>query len=131
MNTSKYNENWKYCLTENILEFVDFDAQLLIKDLPSCVSGTTEFIVEVVTIKDVNYSDYLLTLSVASLYSNISHDLGLEALDFLRKQTEEVWPNRFISELKQLILSILKKIKFENGFYEQQHDSAVCSPAYA
>ena len=68
------------CHTGRISEFVDYYLQLVVKKLESYVKGTTDFIKKIEAIEHVSDDSYLVSLDVHSLYTNIPHKEGIEAV---------------------------------------------------
>ena len=49
--------------------------------MPSYIRNTTDSIKQIEGIKGINENAILVTMDVSSLYTNISHDEGIEAID--------------------------------------------------
>ena len=67
------------CPTERISQLVDFFLQPTVKELPSYLRDTTHFLCRLQNLGTLPRDCLLITMDVASLYTNIPSDLGLEA----------------------------------------------------
>ena len=65
--------------TEGISHFVDYHLAPLVKNVPSYIKDTTDFLNKLQTISSVPPGTLLATLDVKSLYTNIPHSEGIEA----------------------------------------------------
>ncbi len=63
-------------VTENISSFVDYWLQLLVKQLPSFLKHTKEF-VDLITTTQIPLNSTLVSIDVSSLYMNILHKDGI------------------------------------------------------
>ena len=68
------------CHTSRISEFVDYYLQPEVKKLKSYVKDTTDFIKKIEAIDHVSDDSYLVSLDVRSLYTNIPHKEGIDAV---------------------------------------------------
>ena len=68
------------CRSSRISEFVDYYLQPEVKKLKSCVKDTTDFIKKIEAINHVSDDSYSFSLDVPSLYTNIPHKEGIEAV---------------------------------------------------
>ena len=68
------------CHTSRISEFVDYYLQPEVKKLKSYVKDTTDFIKKIEAIDHASDDSYLVSLDVRSLYTNIPHKEGIEAV---------------------------------------------------
>ena len=59
------------CHTANISKHVDYHLQPIVKQIPSYVKDTNDFINKINVVKSVPKSSYLVTMDVRSLYTNI------------------------------------------------------------
>lgn len=76
-----------------------------------------------------------MTLDITSLYTNIPHDGGLEALNFYLQQRDSTLnpPNCFITDLARFVMKY-NYFSFENDFYLQVSGTSmgtICAPNYA
>ena len=68
------------CHTNRISEFVDYYLQPEVKKLKSYVKETTDFIKKIEAIDHLSDDSYLVSFHVLSLYTNIPHNEGIEAV---------------------------------------------------
>ena len=123
------------CLTNRLSNFLDIILKPLTKEIPSFLKDTTDFLRKIPT--SVNNNTLLVSFDIISLYSNINHELGLEALDFWINQHTSHIPPRFD---KTFIFDAMKFIlehntfKFNDEFYIQTRGTAMgtkVAPTYA
>ena len=69
-----------HCHTSRISEFVEYYLQPEVKKLKSYVKDTKDFIKKIEAIDHVSDDSYLVSLDVRSLYTNIPHKEGIEAV---------------------------------------------------
>ena len=121
-------------LTEPLSKYLDLHIKSLVSQLPSYVKDTTDFLNKLGTIEDLSESDFLCTMDVTSLYTNVPHKEGLEALThFLNQRQILTPPTNFLVELSQMVLN-KNYFKFENAYYLQCQGVSMgspCSPNYA
>lgn len=120
--------------TEKISEFVDLHLQPHVQDLPSYLQDTTDFLRKQDSLGPLPPDTLLVSMDVASLYTNIPHQDGIQAC-------EEVWETRTVKDpptdvLVRLLTLVLKCNNFEfNGkHYLQVQGTAMgtkMAPAYA
>lgn len=121
------------CHTERISEFVDHHLQPRVKELPSYVQDTTDFINKT---KDLHIPEnsILVTMDVSSLYTNIPNKEGIEAVEkILNRNKKPTIATTVITTLLYLILT-LNNFVFNNRFYLQIKGCAMgtkCAPSYA
>ena len=92
------------CHTSRISEFVDYYLQPEVKKLKSYVKGTMDFIKKIEAI-----DHYLVSLDVRSLYTNIPHKEGIEAV---KQKLTKSKPGISI----KVVLTFLKLILTLNNF---------------
>ena len=68
-------------------EYVDFYIKPFVHKLPSYIRDSTDFINNISEISDLPENTWLMTLDVTSLYTNIAHDAGLDALNICLLET--------------------------------------------
>ena len=68
------------CHTSRISEFVDYYLHPEVKKLKPYVKDTTDFVKKIEAIDHVSNESYLVSLDVHSLYTNIPHHEGIEAV---------------------------------------------------
>ena len=120
--------------TERISEFVDFHLKPHVRNLPSFLQDTTDYLSKIESNNVLPPNTLLVSMDVTSLYTNIPHDDGISAC-------RHVWDNRLIKEpptsyLVKLLSLILKCNNFEfNGkHYLQVQGTAMgtkMAPSYA
>ena len=123
-------------LTEPLSQFVDRHMRPIVTKLPSYLRDTGDFIHQLSEVIIPNSTDdiFLVTLDVVSLYTNIPHTLGMEALrHFLDLRDELIPPSNFLVEMTSMIL-YKNYFLFENDYYLQLQGApmgSVFSPDYA
>ena len=120
-------------LLEPLSNFVDHFIKPYVLSLPSYVKDSTDVINKISEIKDLPRDTILVTLDVESLYTNISHERGLDALGFYLQGRTELPPSVFICELASLVLK-LNYFSFIGDFYLQLKGTSMGStfaPDYA
>lgn len=122
-------------LTENISKYVDYVLKPSMMQLPSFIKDTSDFITKVKNLKLQSKNSYLVTLDVTSLYTNIPHKDGVEALKhFLQKENtmSRLSPEE-IGKLAEIVLHN-NYFQFGDDFYLQKTGTAMGSsmaPTYA
>ena len=92
--------------TSRISEFVDYYLQPEVKKLKSYVKDTTDFIKKIEAIDHVSDDSYLVTLNVRSLYTNIPHKEGIEAVKQKLKKSKPSISIKVILTFLKLILTL-------------------------
>ncbi len=106
-------------LTEPISKYIDLHIKKSVFHLPSFVKDTTDFLNKIDSLKDVNDGVFVCTMDVTSLYTNVPHTEGLEALKhFLDRRESLTPPTDFLVKMTELILK-RNYFKFEDSFYLQ------------
>ena len=95
-----------YCHSTRISEFVDYYLQLEVKKLKSYVKDTTDFIKKIEAIDHVSDDSYLVSLDVRSLYTNIPHKEGMEAVKQKLKNSKPSISIKVILTFLKLILTL-------------------------
>lgn len=86
-------------LTEPISKYIDLHIKDLIFHLPSYVKDTTDFLNKVESLPNLQKEDFLCTMDVTSLYTNVPHTEGLEALrHFLDQRETHIPPTDFFGQ---------------------------------
>ncbi len=121
-------------LTEKISTFVDFFLKPVVFTLPSFVKDSIDMIKIKKTI-DLPDEILFVTFDVESLYTNIPHEGGIEAMEFfLRDPHQNKNPSaNCIKTLAKLVLT-KKKFRYEDDFFLQIKGTAMGStmaPNYA
>ena len=121
------------CHTSRISEFVDYHLEPEIKKLKSYVKDTADFNKKIEAIDHVSDDSYLVSLDVRSLYINIPHKEGIEAVKQKLKKSKPSISIKVILTYLKLILA-LNNIVFNGINYLQRKGSAMgtkCAPSYA
>ncbi|KAL2095452.1 hypothetical protein ACEWY4_010171 [Coilia grayii] len=114
-------------LTEPISQYVDYYIKPLVCSLPSYLKDTTDFLNKLQRIIICD-TDLLCTIDVTSLYTNIPHDLGLDALEhYLTSRENSHPPTKLLWDLAHIILT-MNTFLFEDTFYHQTKGTAMGSP---
>ena len=75
------------CHTSIISEYVDYHLQPIVKQIPSYVKITSDFINKLKTVETVPDNSCLVSLDIKSLHTNIPNSEGMKALKtFLERQ---------------------------------------------
>ena len=102
-------------LTSNISTFIDHLLKPFVFSLPSYTRDSIDFINKLKSI-NVPPTCLLATLDVSSLYTNIPHDGGVEAVNYLRQIDSTEKPNlACVSKLTELVLTS-NYFKFQNDY---------------
>lgn len=103
-----------------------------VQKLPSYIRDSTDFINKVSELRDLPHTVLLLTLDVSSLYTNITHDKGLDALRFYLEEHDAASspPSNFVVEMASYVLKY-NYFNFNNDFYLKVSGSAIFAPNYA
>ena len=123
------------CLTNRLSNLIDILLKPLIKHVPSFLRDTTDFLKQLQM--TVPQNTLLVSFDVISLYSNISHTLGIEAISYWLDRFGDEIPCRFKKEfILDAIQFILENNTFEfnNTFYRQIKGTAMgtkVAPTYA
>ena len=121
------------CHTRRISEFVDYYLQPEVKKRKSYVKDTTDFIKKFEAIDHVSDDFYLVSLDVRSLYTNIPHKEGIEAVKQKLKKSKPSINIKVILTFLKLILT-LNNFVFNGINYLQKRGCAMgtkCAPSYA
>ena len=96
--------------TSTIAEFVDFQLQPIVERLKSYVKDTTDFLIKLTKIGNLQKDSFLITMDVASLYTNIPHNEGINAV------THSLEENKTLSISTRVIVKFLSLILNLNNF---------------
>ena len=122
------------CPTEKISLFVDYHLNPLVRNVPSFIKDTNDFLCKLQDLQNIPPNSLLVTLDVSSLYTNIPHDEGIEACREALNSREVLSPPT--EDIINLISSILTKnnFTFDDQHYLQVHGTAMgtrMAPSYA
>ena len=119
--------------TSEISRFVDHHIQENVKKLNSYVKDTTDFINKIESQPPVPTQSFLVSMDVKSLYTNIPHQEGIEAVKASLDETPSSAPTAVILTFIKLILT-LNNFIFNDHHYLQTKGCAMgtkCAPCYA
>jgi hypothetical protein len=123
------------CIASHLSELIDVIIKPLVKKVQSFLKDTWDFL-EFLP-KEIDEESTLVTLDVASLYTNIDHVLGLEAIEYWLEKFSFLIPDRIsTSFIKEGITIILKNnyFQFDEITYHQIRGTAMgtrMAPTYA
>ena len=93
--------------TSSIAEFVDFQLQPIVEKMKSYIKDTTNFLTKLAKIKDLPKDSILVTMDVASLYTNIPHNEGINAVaQALESNDSSSVSTRVIIKFLSLVLNL-------------------------
>ena len=92
------------CHTYTIPKYVDFHLQPIVKNIPSYVRDTTDFLQKLDKVKNIPNDCLLVTLDVKSLYTNIPNNEGIKAV----REAYDNHPNKTV--VTKVILTFLSLI---------------------
>ena len=102
-----------YAPTSHISAFIDEILKPLVPELASYCRDTYHFISKLSSYSTIESETLLATFDVVSLYTNIPHDLGIEAIQFWLQKRRDLIPQRFPNTL---ILSCIECVLNNNFF---------------
>lgn len=120
-------------ITEKISCYVDEQIKDLAKKVPSYIKDTSDFLrqLEKMTIQE---TDILVTVDVSSLYTNILHNEGLQAInDWMQENGVSKQQREFTTKLASLVLKS-NYFEFNNRIFYQKQGTAMgtkMAPNYA
>ena len=120
-------------ITEKLSEFVDENIKNLAQQVPSYIKDTTHFLT---LIQDIttNPDDLLVTIDVSSLYTNIIHEEGLDAMEqWMIANNTSLQRANLIKTLGNLVLKN-NYFEFNGNLYLQKQGTAMgtrMAPNYA
>ena len=125
--------NGKGSITEKISAYVDQEIRHLVPRIPSYLKDTTHLI-NILLGKQLAPEDILVTIDVKSLYTNIPHNEGIQALNRTMEETN-IHPMKklLICRLANLILT-KNYFEFNKKLYRQIQGTAMgtrMAPSYA
>ena len=120
-------------ITEKILAYIDEEIRHLVPRIPSYLKDTTHLI-NILQGKKLAPADILVTIDGKSLYTNIPHNEGIQALNRTIEETD-------MHPMKKLLICRLAKLvltknyfEFNNKLYRQTKGTAMGTrmcPSYA
>ena len=114
--------------TARLSEYLDTFLKFQAKKCKSYLRDTTDFLSKLEDIKSLPENAILVTMDVASLYTNIDHEEGAQAcFENLKKRRNKKIPSTL---LKKLISLVLKSnvFRFNNTLYKQIKGTAMGTP---
>ena len=106
------------CQTSEISRFFDHRLQPLVREIPSCIKDTNDFVNKINNFK-VPENSFLVTIDVKALYANIPNNEGIAAVK--RKHdnyTKKIVATKVITTFLGLVLT-LNNFIFNSKFYLQ------------
>ena len=119
--------------TEKISQLLDLVLQPYVQKTKSYIKDTPNFIRKLLSIKDLTDQDWLFTFDVTSLYTNIPHSEGLEAVRRMISSRTEPPSVSNILNLLEMVLT-MNNFKFNNQHYLQISGTVLgtcVAPTYA
>lgn len=124
-------------ITEKLSIFVDFHSKSLVKNIPTYLQDTPDFLRSLEAInseRNIPNTAILCTIDVSSLYTNIRKEDAIQALDeSLNQRPDQKVPTVYILQILALVLQF-NFFQFGNEKYQQLIGCAmgsVCSPTVA
>ena len=124
--------------TENISSFIDYICQPLMKNLPSFIKDTKDFLQQILNLEPLPDNAILVTADVVSLYTNIPQEEGISVLLEHMNQHVNLLPSDCPPPhvIRTLMNFILKDncFQFLDKYYRQVHGTAMgskCAPPYS
>ena len=122
-------------ITEPISQYVDRKLQSYLPKINSYIKDTTDFLKKIETV-NIAPGSTLVTMDVQSLYTNIPHDEGVQAIRRFLNAHSSIDDNLDIDGLAKSAEFILKHnyFSFDNQHYLQKQGTAMgtkMAPAYA
>ena len=121
------------CHTSKISEYVDYHLQPIVKEIPSCVQDTTDFLRKINRIDFVPDNSFLVSLDVKLLCTNIPNTEGIKSVKkSLENYSKRNASTKAITTFLALILT-LNNFIFNCKNYLQIKGCAmgtICAPSY-
>ena len=121
------------CHSANIPKYVDYHLQPIVKEIPSYVKDTQDFLKKLEKLKDIPQESLLVTLDGKSLSTNIPNNESIKAVkESYEKYKEKVVSKKVIITFLSLILT-LNNFVFNCTHYLQTMGYAmgtICDPSY-
>ena len=95
------------CHTLKIFEYVDYHLQPIVKEIPSYVESTTDFLRKINQIDFAADNSYLVSLDVKSIYNNIPNEERIKSVKTpLEKNSIRTASTKVITTFLALILTL-------------------------
>ena len=121
------------CYTSEISRFIDHHLQLLMREIPSFIKDTNDFINKIDHFT-VPPDSFFVTMDVKSPYTSISNNTGIASVKKKYDQyLNNTMPTKIITTFLALLLT-LNNFIFNSKFYLQMKGCAmgtICAPSYA
>ena len=122
------------CHTSSIYKYVDYHLKPIVKDIPSYVRDTKDFLRKLNDIRHIPKESLLVTLDIKSLCANIPNNKGIKAV----REAYDIHPSKSVStKVMVIFLSLILTLNnfiFNCFHYPQVMGCAMgtmCAPAYA
>lgn len=116
----------KNSISEPLSQFIDFFIKDIVKDLPSYIADTRD-VIRLLSDMNIPKESFLVSFDVESLYTNIPHEGGIEAMSYFLEPQKDNLPVKILLELSELILKT-NYFMFDKKYYVQTQGSAMGSP---
>ena len=120
--------------TEIISKYVDYHLQSIVKEIPSYVKDTQDFLKKLEKVKHIPQESLLVTFDVKSRHRNIPNNEGIKAVkESYEKYKEKTVSTKVIITFLSLILT-LNNFVFNCIYYLQTMGCVIgtlCAPSYA
>ena len=120
--------------TSKISKYGDYHLQPIVKEIPSYVQHTTDFLKKINQINFVPDNSYLVSLDVKSLYSNIINAEGIKYVKtFLEKYSKRTASTKVITTFLALIPTLNNFIFICRNYLQIKGCvmGTTCAPSYA
>ena len=121
------------CYTSKISEYVDYHLQPVVKEIPSYVQYTTDFLRTINQTDFVPGSSHLISLDVKSLYTNIPHAEGNKSVKTpVQKHSKRISSAKIITTFLVLILTLNNFISNSKNYLQIKGFvvGTICAPSY-
>lgn len=107
-------------LLSPLSQYVDYFIKPFVQKWPFYIRDSTDFINKISVLWDLPDTVLLLTLDISSLYTNITHEKGLNALRYYLAERDKALfpPSYFLVEMASYVLKY-NYFSFDNDFYLQ------------
>ena len=124
----------QFVLKWSISKYVDFHLHPIVKNIPSYVRDTTDFLQKLDKVKNIPNDCLLVTFDVKSMYTNIPNNEGIKAV----RKAYDNHPNKTVAT--KVIITFFRLILTLNNFVFNSMNylqimrcamGTICAPAYA
>ena len=100
-------------------EYFDYHLQLIVREIPSYIKDTSNFLCKLKPITGVLENSYLVTLDKKSLYTCITNSEGIKAGKiFYENFTKKIIATKIVTIFLALILALNHLCSTQNIFYK-------------